>query len=95
MEIEFTFDQMVFDRCFVLIYPVYSFYQRESLLPVIVDEYLLLEYCAHVFYRFLFVYPVVDFSVGHEYFSCGGGDKQVGLDIAHHGFDKRVEPVID
>jgi len=65
-----------------------------ALLPVVVDENLLLKHCTHALYRRLVIYPVVGFSSGNEDLAFGRGYHKVGFDVAHHGPDKRVEPVV-
>ena len=94
MQSEITFAQVVSQGRFLLIYPVYTLHESQSLLLVIIDEHLLLEHTAHVLHRRLVIYPVIGLTFRYKYLSRSRSDKNIGLDIAHHGLDERVEPVI-
>ena len=94
MELELSVLHMVLERGFLFVHPVHSFCPGQALLAVVADEHLLFQHAAHVLHGWLVIDPVEGAVVRHEGLACGGGYKQIRLDIAHHGSDERVEPVI-
>ena len=94
MELELSVSHVVLERRLFLIYPVHSLRLCKALLPVVADENLFLNHAAHVLHRWLVIYPVEGAVVRYEGLARGRGYKQIRLDIAHHGPDERVEPVI-
>ena len=95
MKLEFSIAYVIMKGRFLLVNPVNSFSFCQALLAVVIDEDLLFKNAAHALHGFLIIYPVVCAAFGNEDFTGRRGYKQIRLDIAHHGSDERVEPVIN
>ena len=84
MKAEFSLMNMVTDRRFLFIYPVYSFGFSQALSAVIIQEYLFLKNAGHVHDRFLLIQPVIYVSFRNEDLSFCRSYKKIGFDVAHH-----------
>ena len=95
MQSELSVPDIILKRCLVFKNPVNALRLAERLLPIIADENLLLKHAAHVLDLFLFVYPIIDLTLGDKGLAMGRYDYKIGFDLAHHCLDERVEAVID